>query len=310
MPFFLPFLVKGAVKAAKLAKVAKAAKAAKAVAKSAVKSEVKNAVVEAPVPSVPKPRRRRRGRVRIVGAGVSDVPYGVYEKTMGDMDEANDIDTQEQDQEGLIGGVYENSKGNRDVDEANDIDGQDYDQEQLIGGAKGDEDFDLGSHLSKHIMEQHGGARHRKFLHGMLHHSHHSGAYEGGSVGQYDGAGYGTVHSHDADGWAGVKVGRHSATALANRRAMEIQKERENPIGSWRGVQATVSRGGAKPKKEAESKSDEGELKNKGGKKPRPAMLPGDGRRRRADIVKKVMADKGLKMIAASKYVKEHGLYK
>ena len=283
MPFFLPFLVKGAVKAAKLAKVAKAAKAAKAtkaVAKSAVKSEVKNAVVEAPVPSVPKPRRRRRGRGRIVGAGVSDVPGGVYEKTAGDVDEANDIDTQEQDQEGLI------------------------------GGAKGDEDFDLGSHLSKHIMEQHGGARHRKFLHGMLHHAHHSGAYEGGSVGQYDGAGYGTVHSYDADGAAGVKVGRHSATALAKRRAMEIQKERENPIGSWRGVQATVSKGGAKPKKEAESKSDEGELEIKGGKKPRPAMLAGDGRRRRADIVKKVMADKGLKMIEASKYVKEHGLYK
>ena len=280
MPFFLPFLVKGAVKAAKLAKVAKAAKATKAVAKSAVKSEVKNAVVEAPVPSVPKPRRRRRGRGRIVGAGVSDVPGGVYEKTAGDVDEANDIDTQEQDQEGLI------------------------------GGAKGDEDFDLGSHLSKHIMEQHGGARHRKFLHGMLHHAHHSGAYEGGSVGQYDGAGYGTVHSYDADGAAGVKVGRHSATALAKRRAMEIQKERENPIGSWRGVQATVSKGGAKPKKEAESKSDEGELEIKGGKKPRPAMLAGDGRRRRADIVKKVMADKGLKMIEASKYVKEHGLYK
>ena len=280
MPFFLPFLVKGAVKAAKLAKVAKAAKATKAVAKSAVKSEVKNAVVEAPVPSVPKPRRRRRGRGRVVGAGVSDVPGGVYEKTMGDMDEANDIDAQEQD------------------------------QEQLIGGAKGDEDFDLGSHLSNHIMEQHGGARHRKFLHGMLHHAHHSGAYEGGSVGKYDGAGYGTVHSYDADGAAGVKVGRHSATALAKRRAMEIQKERENPIGSWRGVQATVSKGGAKPKKEAESESDEGELEIKGGKKPRPAMLAGDGRRRRADIVKKVMADKGLKMIEASKYVKEHGLYK
>ena len=35
----------------------------------------------------------------------------------------------------------------------------------------------------------------------------------------------------------------------------------------------------------------------------------GDGRRKRAEIVKKVMADKGLKMIEASKYVKEHHLY-
>ena len=36
----------------------------------------------------------------------------------------------------------------------------------------------------------------------------------------------------------------------------------------------------------------------------------GGGRAARAAIVKKVMAEKGLKMIAASKYVKEHGLYK
>ena len=36
----------------------------------------------------------------------------------------------------------------------------------------------------------------------------------------------------------------------------------------------------------------------------------GDGRRKRADIVKKVMAEKGLSMVQASKYVKEHGLYK
>ena len=36
----------------------------------------------------------------------------------------------------------------------------------------------------------------------------------------------------------------------------------------------------------------------------------GGGRAARAAIVKKVMAEKGLKMIDASKYVKEHGLYK
>ena len=36
----------------------------------------------------------------------------------------------------------------------------------------------------------------------------------------------------------------------------------------------------------------------------------GGGRSARAAIVKKIMAEKGMKMIAASKYVKEHGLYK
>ena len=46
-----------------------------------------------------------------------------------------------------------------------------------------------------------------------------------------------------------------------------------------------------------------------GGKKRRAPAGASDGRRKRADIVKRVMAEKGLKMIAASKYVKEHGLY-
>jgi hypothetical protein len=35
----------------------------------------------------------------------------------------------------------------------------------------------------------------------------------------------------------------------------------------------------------------------------------GDGRRKRAEIVKRVMAEHGMKMIEASKYVKAHGLY-
>lgn len=48
----------------------------------------------------------------------------------------------------------------------------------------------------------------------------------------------------------------------------------------------------------------------KGGKKPKViACGGGDGRAKRAEIVKKVMKEKGLKMIEASKYVKAHGLY-
>jgi len=45
------------------------------------------------------------------------------------------------------------------------------------------------------------------------------------------------------------------------------------------------------------------------GRKKRASAGPNDGRRKRAEVVKKVMAEKGLKMIEASKYVKEHGLY-
>ena len=47
----------------------------------------------------------------------------------------------------------------------------------------------------------------------------------------------------------------------------------------------------------------------KGGKKRRAPASPSDGRRKRAEIVKKVMADKGMKMIEASKWVKAHNLY-
>lgn len=47
----------------------------------------------------------------------------------------------------------------------------------------------------------------------------------------------------------------------------------------------------------------------KGGRKKRAPAGPSDGRRARAEIVKKVMREKGLKMIEASKYVKEHNLY-
>ena len=46
-----------------------------------------------------------------------------------------------------------------------------------------------------------------------------------------------------------------------------------------------------------------------GGKKKRASAQPGSGRSRRAEIVKKVMREKGLKMIEASKYVKQPGLY-
>jgi hypothetical protein len=47
----------------------------------------------------------------------------------------------------------------------------------------------------------------------------------------------------------------------------------------------------------------------KGGKKKRAPAGPNDGRRKRAEVVKRVMAEKGLSMIEASKYVKAHGLY-
>lgn len=45
------------------------------------------------------------------------------------------------------------------------------------------------------------------------------------------------------------------------------------------------------------------------GRKKRAPAGPDDGRRKRAEVVKRVMADRGLSMIEASKYVKAHNLY-
>jgi len=45
------------------------------------------------------------------------------------------------------------------------------------------------------------------------------------------------------------------------------------------------------------------------GKKAKRVVGAGDGRRKRAEVVKKVMREKGMKMIEASKYVKQHNLY-
>jgi len=49
--------------------------------------------------------------------------------------------------------------------------------------------------------------------------------------------------------------------------------------------------------------------KIEGGSKKQSGGGTGGGRAKRAEIVKKVMKEKGLKMIEASKYVKQHGLY-
>jgi hypothetical protein len=45
-------------------------------------------------------------------------------------------------------------------------------------------------------------------------------------------------------------------------------------------------------------------------KKGKGKVGAGDGRKKRAEIVKRIMKEKGMKMIDASKYVKEHNLYK
>lgn len=114
------------------------------------------------------------------------------------------------------------------------------------------------------------------------------------------------------DVWNGIKkVGRAVVAPVGNA------------VGSYFGVPGVgtvadqglklfgVGKRGGKQKAEAESDSD-GTSPKAGGRKPKVKRSPmgaSDGRMKRNEIVKKVMAEKGLKMIEASKYVKQHNLY-
>jgi hypothetical protein len=97
-----------------------------------------------------------------------------------------------------------------------------------------------------------------------------------------------------------------------------------SPVALENGVPPTAqlrgSYGGSKPSKEAVMKAVEKKLKggkNLSGMTDKRAIPfegtvvgSGDGRKKRAEIVKRIMKEKGLKMIDASRYVKEHNLYK
>lgn len=50
-------------------------------------------------------------------------------------------------------------------------------------------------------------------------------------------------------------------------------------------------------------------IQGHGGAKQKKPLMEGDGRKKRAEIVKRVMREKGCSMIEASKFVKAHGLY-
>ena len=102
---------------------------------------------------------------------------------------------------------------------------------------------------------------------------------------------------------------------IAGREAIPLVFE---AVGTEFGVPPQIS--GAIGKSVAKHALSEKNTGVKGGKRGRPKKAEADkkpkavkgqkgGREARAEIVKKVMKEKGLKMIQASKYVKEHGLY-
>ena len=95
---------------------------------------------------------------------------------------------------------------------------------------------------------------------------------------------------------------RSKAGELAERGANYLKSKTNDPLAHM--VIDTVARKG---KHMATQQADK--LANQGADFAKGKLQGMGGRSRRAEIVKKVMKEKGLKMIEASKYVKLHGLY-
>jgi hypothetical protein len=111
---------------------------------------------------------------------------------------------------------------------------------------------------------------------------------------------------------AGAKQGAKIAVMVASNPAVqEVVKEIANDKDVQKAVigQITTMIKGKATENVVEDAKEEEPLEGgriKKGKSPRGKT---DGRAKRAEIVKKVMKEKGLKMIEASKYVKAHNLY-
>jgi len=128
------------------------------------------------------------------------------------------------------------------------------------------------------------------------------------------------------DVWSGVKkVGRTAVAPVGNALGSLVGVPIAGTVADQGLKLAGYGRRGGKRRTPAEAETDSdtdngsisdneeayniAEGAGRRRKAKRSPMSASDGRRKRNEIVKKVMAEKGMKMIEASKYVKEHGLY-
>lgn len=171
----------------------------------------------------------------------------------------------------------------------------------------------MGLHLGKHLHSLHGGAFLDEFGAGMA----KCKSMEGGNASQ--------TGRYEGDGWMDVfNTVRSNLPAISSAvgqigNIIPGASQYTKPLQQGLDVAHQVSEGARKfgygrKKKEKEQTvqiptMDAPEMVAKGGKKKRAPAGPNDGRRKRAEVVKKVMREKGMSMIEASKYVKAHGLY-
>lgn len=171
----------------------------------------------------------------------------------------------------------------------------------------------MGLHLGKHLHSLHGGKFLDEFGSGMAKCVQRGG--NASKTGRYEGEGWMDVFNTVRGALPGISsaVGKIGEFIPGAERYTK-------PIQTGLDVAHTVSEGARKfgyGKKGSLHKVEEQSVNIpttvmeaiKGGKKKRAPAGPNDGRRKRAEIVKKVMREKGCSMIEASKYVKAHGLY-
>jgi len=107
----------------------------------------------------------------------------------------------------------------------------------------------------------------------------------------------------------GSLFGKGAMSKKAHDEMMAFVKKHEKK-GGMKGAGRMVGAGELTIKHEGMDSESEGEMESpKAPAKKKRVVSEGDGRRKRAEVVRRVMKEKGMKMIEASKYVKEHGLY-
>jgi hypothetical protein len=178
----------------------------------------------------------------------------------------------------------------------------------------GSEAMVQGRHLGEHLHKLHGGAYMKDFHSGMgmcMKGGAQTGAYEGegnlhitheGGASHMEGGFLGALASM-AIPLIGSLFGRGAMSKKAHDEMMAMVKKHEGK--GMKGGMRMVGSG----ELEIKHTMGAGVMDDRCSPRAKRVVGAGDGRRKRAEIVRRVMAEKGMKMIEASKYVKEHGLY-
>ena len=155
--------------------------------------------------------------------------------------------------------------------------------------------------LSDHIAKQHGKKYHREFMEGMMKHAHglHGGSWWGDL--------YNKVKNEIVNKESHLRKHIIPKAAEYTAKAAPVLDVLGTAVGAP-GVGTALASGAQGLHRVNEGAKAIG-LGRCGGRKKRAPASASDGRRKRAEIVRKVMADRGVKMIEASKIVKAEGLY-